>query len=224
MWFAEEDANVNAPSTPRRPALISCGATAHRRREGLPDNERHGHHPEAVAPAPGGRSRSKAPSAVRLQTPPAGDTRWAERLQAEVAELKLATASAPSKSSPPSGTADIPIELPSEAPADGRPGKKRALFKPLRDEGLDELKSEFSDFKNGMKEFQAELRNMLMSLSEAFSALSMRVAALESTVGSGSSGSTVTDLSSSSGSSKARAPQKAGKQPPVRNLLQGKSN
>ncbi|KAL1468611.1 hypothetical protein MTO96_041375 [Rhipicephalus appendiculatus] len=102
-----------------------------------------------------GRSRSKDPSAVRLQTPPAGDTRWAdcvkgtpptvmrevpplpehgaariaqlerenallrsafERLQAEVAELKLATASAPSKSPPPSGTADIPIELPSEAP------------------------------------------------------------------------------------------------------------
>ncbi|KAL1430299.1 hypothetical protein MTO96_015176 [Rhipicephalus appendiculatus] len=200
-----------------------------------------------------GRSRSKDPSAVRLQTPPARDTRWAdcvkgmpptvmrevpplpehgaariaqlerenaslrsafERLQAEVAELKLATTSAPSKSPPPSGTADIPIELPSEAPADGRPAKKKALSKPLRDEGLDELKSEFSDFKNGMKEFQAELRNTLKSLSEAFFALSMRVAALESTVGSGSSGSTVTDLSSSSGSSKARAPQKAGKQPP----------
>ncbi|KAL1480446.1 hypothetical protein MTO96_034718 [Rhipicephalus appendiculatus] len=149
-----------------------------------------------------GRSRSKDPFAVRLQTPPAGDTRWAdcvkgtpptvmrevpplpehgaariaqlerenaslrsafERLQAEVAELKLATASAPSKSPPPSGTADIPIELPSEAPADGRPAKKRALSKPLRDEGLDELKSEFSDFKNSMKEFQAELRNTLKS-------------------------------------------------------------
>ncbi|KAL1481043.1 hypothetical protein MTO96_050520 [Rhipicephalus appendiculatus] len=54
MWFAEEDANVNAPSTLRRPALTNCGATAHRRREGVPDNERHGHHPEAVAPAPGG--------------------------------------------------------------------------------------------------------------------------------------------------------------------------
>ncbi|KAL1445537.1 hypothetical protein MTO96_029151 [Rhipicephalus appendiculatus] len=114
--------------------------------------------------------------------------------------------------------------MPSEAPADGRPANKRALSKPLRDEGLDELKSEFNDFKNDMKEFPAELRNTLKSLSEAFSALSMKVATLESTVGSGSPGSTVTDPSSSSGSSTARAPQKAGKQAPIRNVLQGKSN
>lgn len=102
---------------------------------------------------------------------------------------------------------DIHIEAPSEAPADGRLAEKRA--KPLRDEGLDELKSEINEFKNDMKEFQAALRNALKSLSEAFSTLCTRVATLESTVGSGSPCSTVTDSSSSSGNSKARAPQKA---------------
>ncbi|KAH8019328.1 hypothetical protein HPB51_018939 [Rhipicephalus microplus] len=154
-----------------------------------------------------GRSRSQDPSAVRLQTPPAGDTHWAdcvkgtpsmvtrevpslsehgtariaqlerknaflrsafECLQAEVAELKLVTTSSPSQSSPPSGTADVPIEMPSEAPADERPAKKRALPQPLRDEGLEDLISNFSEFKNDMKEFQAELRNTLKSLSEPF--------------------------------------------------------
>ncbi|KAL1471787.1 hypothetical protein MTO96_039729 [Rhipicephalus appendiculatus] len=77
----------------------------------------------------------------------------------------------------------------SEAPADGRPAKKRALYKSLRDEGLDELRSEFNEFKNDKKEFQAELNNTLKSVSEAFSTLSMKVATLESMVGSGSSGS-----------------------------------
>ncbi|KAH8032920.1 hypothetical protein HPB51_003797 [Rhipicephalus microplus] len=155
-----------------------------------------------------GCSRSKVPSAVRLQTPPADDTRLAdfvketpsmvtrkvpplsehgaariaqfehenallrsafEHLQAEVAELKLTTASSPSQSPPPSGTADVPIEIPSEAPADERPTKKRALSQPLRDEGLEDLKSDFSKFINDTKEFQAELRNTFKSLSEAFS-------------------------------------------------------
>lgn len=118
-----------------------------------------------------------------------------ERLKAEVAELKLAAASPPSQSPPPSGTVDMHIETPSETPAAGRPAKKRALSEPLRDEGLEELKSEFKEFKTDMREFQTELRNTLKSLGEAFSALSVRVGALESAVGIGSSDSAVREPS-----------------------------
>ncbi|KAL3206355.1 hypothetical protein MRX96_052835 [Rhipicephalus microplus] len=44
-----------------------------------------------------------------------------ERLQAEVAELNLVTASLHSQSPPPWETADVPIDMPSEAPADECP-------------------------------------------------------------------------------------------------------
>ncbi|KAL3199777.1 hypothetical protein MRX96_043783 [Rhipicephalus microplus] len=91
-----------------------------------------------------------------------------ERLQTEVTELKLVTTSSPSQLPPPSGTADVPMDMPSEALADERPARKRALSQPLRDEGLKDLKSAFNEFQNDMKDFQAELKNTLKSLSEAF--------------------------------------------------------
>ncbi|KAH6938362.1 hypothetical protein HPB50_008868 [Hyalomma asiaticum] len=99
----------------------------------------------------------------------------------------------------------MPIEIPLEAPTAGHPAKKRARSKPLRDEGLEELKSEFKEFKTDMREFQTELRNTLTFVGEAFSALSVRVGALQPAAGTGSSGSPVRDPSPSSGNSKARA-------------------
>ncbi|KAL3199795.1 hypothetical protein MRX96_013459 [Rhipicephalus microplus] len=62
-----------------------------------------------------------------------------ERLQAEVAELNLVTASPHSQSPPLWETADVPIDMPSEAPADERFAKKRALSQPSRDEVLEIL-------------------------------------------------------------------------------------
>ncbi|KAL3190511.1 hypothetical protein MRX96_020026 [Rhipicephalus microplus] len=117
---------------------------------------------------PAGDSRvancaKKMPSVVTTEVPPLSEHGAArivqlereitllrstfERLQAEVAELKLTTVSSPLQSPSPSPTADVPIEMPSEAPADERPARKRTLSQSLRDDGLEDLKFDFNEFK-----------------------------------------------------------------------------
>lgn len=135
-----------------------------------------------------------------------------EQLKAEIAEMKRAGKAQPAQQPlpPVTETAETPMEIPTETPATGRPAKKRALSKPIRDEGFDELRAE-------LREFQSDLRNALKALSEAVSALNVRVDSVESKVKITAklSGSSVENASPSTGSSTVQAAQKAAQPAPA---------
>ncbi|KAM7293803.1 hypothetical protein ISCGN_023386 [Ixodes scapularis] len=78
-----------------------------------------------------------------------------EQLRSEMAELRSARKckASPSPQAPKPAREETPMEVPVEAPSEARTAKKRALTKPVCDEGLEE--------------FQTEMRVMLKSLSEA---------------------------------------------------------
>ncbi|CAN7945167.1 unnamed protein product, partial [Ixodes pacificus] len=82
-----------------------------------------------------------------------------EQLRSEMAELRTARKSEASQppQAPKPAREETPTEVPVEAPSEARTAKKRALTKPVSDEGLEE--------------FQTEMRVMLKSLSEAVAML-----------------------------------------------------
>ncbi|KAG0417793.1 hypothetical protein HPB47_005356 [Ixodes persulcatus] len=90
-----------------------------------------------------------------------------EQLRSEMAELRSARkceASQPPQAPKPPRD-ETSIEVPVEAPSVARTAKKRALTKPVRDEGLEE--------------FQTEMRVMLKSLSEVVAKLNAKVDVLD---------------------------------------------
>ncbi|KAH7965298.1 hypothetical protein HPB49_006008 [Dermacentor silvarum] len=135
-----------------------------------------------------------------------------EQLRAEIAEMKRAGKTQPAQQhlTPVTETAETPMEIPSKTPATGRPAKKSALSKLLRDEGFDELRAE-------LREFQSDLRDALIALSEAVSALNVRVDSVESKfkITAKLSGSSVDNAIPSTGSSTVQAAQKAAQPAPA---------
>ncbi|KAH6919652.1 hypothetical protein HPB50_029360 [Hyalomma asiaticum] len=129
-----------------------------------------------------------------------------EQLRAEIDEMKRAGQEQPVQRPLPSVTESVetptgtPMEIPTETPAPRRSAKKRALSKPILDEGLEELRAE-------LRGFQSELRDALKALSEAVSAMNARVDSVESkiTITDQLSGSAVRNASPSADSSTVQA-------------------
>ncbi|KAH6946555.1 hypothetical protein HPB50_013961 [Hyalomma asiaticum] len=129
-----------------------------------------------------------------------------EQLRAEIDEMKRAGQEQPVQRPLPSVTESVetptgmPMEIPTETPVPQRSAKKRALSKPILDEGLEELRAE-------LRGFQFELRDALKALSEEFSAINARVDSVESkiTITDQLSGSAVRNASPSADSSTVQA-------------------